>query len=136
MEKDYIDVPIEHEAAAMNLIKNQTKEFFKLIQDKVGELVWEVANNYLESHMEGDVIVNYKDSVKNEIVRRSYFWCKDPKSFGEGIRQTIFEEHKEEILPLIRNEQIVALEKEVERLKADLIKADLRAVAEARNYRY
>lgn len=87
--------------------------------------------------MEGDVIVNYKDSVKNEIVRRSYFWCKDPKSFwGESIRQTIFEEHKEEILPLIRNEQIVALEKEVERLKADLIKADLRAVAEARNYRY
>lgn len=32
MEKDYIDVPIEHEAAAMNLIKNQTKEFLNLFK--------------------------------------------------------------------------------------------------------
>ena len=120
MKKDYIDVPLECEAAATDRVKEKTKEFFNVIQDKVNELVWQVANDYLESHMEGDVISNYQNSVRQEVMRCSHLWCKDRDSFwGKSIRQAIFEDHKDEILPLIQNEQIAVLEKENERLKAE-----------------
>ena len=119
MKKDYIDVPFEHTVAATDEVKTRTKEFFEVIQDKVKELVWQVANDYLESHMEVDVISNYQDSVRGEVLRCSYLWCRDPSSFwGKSIRQAIFDEHKDELLPLINNEQIEVLEKEIERQKA------------------
>ncbi len=116
--KDYISVPFEVEAKASEEVKSQTAEMMKKLADGVKGLVWQVANDYIENHLEGDVLSNYDSHVRNEVVRCAHIWVRDKDNFwGKQIRRNLLEEHRAEILPLIQNEEIERLREEVEKEK-------------------
>lgn len=129
-EKTYIDIDFDKEMAATDEIKRGTSELMKLVAEKVGELVWQVADDYINTHLESDVICNYQDAVRQEVIRLAHFWSKHKDDFyGKSLRKAILDEHKETILPLIKDELIERMEKEISDLNRRI-----QIMSEARNF--
>jgi hypothetical protein len=120
-EKSYIDVDFDLGQSAIAEVKRGTSELMKILKDKIGELVWEISNSYIETHLENDVLANYDDAVRQEVIRLAHFWSRHKDDFyGKSLRKAIFDDHKEEILPLIKDETIEELQKEVKTLKKQI----------------
>lgn len=120
-EPTYINVPYEIEQKALGEVKEKTKDFFKLIQDHVNQLVWQVVDEYMNEHMEGDAISNLQSSIRQEVCRCSHIWCRDKEDFyGKSIREQLWNEYKEELAPMIQCERIEELEKELARTVKNL----------------
>lgn len=118
---EYEKVPYEIEEKATDEVKRLTAELMKKLAKDVHDVAWQVANDYIREWAESDSICNLRDALRNEVIRCSHSWARSEKDFyGQEIRKSIFEEHKEEILPLIQNEHVTELTKEVARLKEQL----------------
>jgi hypothetical protein len=115
----YVKVAWEIERLAGDEVKTKTKELMLAVADNVKELVWQVANDYIENYADSEPLRNYSDRVENEVFRCSHIWVKEEGFWGKNLRAKLLEEHREEILPLLRTEYIAKLEEEVKRL-ADL----------------
>lgn len=113
-DKEYIDTPVELEDAALKEVKKLTSELMTKIKDAIGEIVWQVANDYINDHLESDCISNLQANIRHELTRCSCFWTRNKDDFwGKSIRAKIFDEYKDEILPLIKDEQMQNLMNEV-----------------------
>lgn len=99
------------EEETINAVKEGVRqEIGKLINTlKVSfeSIIWEVANNYIENHLEIDVFMNYREHVRNELIGQSInHMLNDSHYWGRKMRDAIYEEHKEELTKLIQNDQI------------------------------
>lgn len=111
----------ELQDAVIKEIKERTAEMMRVIAEKAKEVVWDIANNYIENYLEVDVVLNYDSSVRDEVTEEANKWAISKKDcWGMGVRRLIFEEHKDVILPMIEAEQLDAKEKEIESLKEQL----------------
>lgn len=93
-------------------------QFAADLKKKAGELAWQVCNDYVE-YAEFEPFSNWKDRARSELLKEQY-WKKPEDYWGGVMRNTIYQEHKEELLPLIRDDQMARLEKELVDLKKQL----------------
>lgn len=114
-DKPYIEIPYALEQTAMEEVKRGTKELMEKVAEGVQQIVWQIANDYIDQHLEVDVLNNYQDAVRNEVVRLSFYWFRRDEIWGKSIRAKILEEHKDELLPLIQNDEIQRLKEELQK---------------------
>lgn len=120
-ENAYLKIPSELNNAALAEVKTLATELMAKIHDSISNMIWQITNDYMQNYLESDCINNLKDALRNEVARCSHLWIKEPDDFwGKNIRLKIYEEHKEELLPLIRNQQFTLLEEQNARLKEQL----------------
>jgi len=116
-EEDYL-VSFDLEEAASEQVKKLTKELMQVVAKKIYEITFEVADDYINNYLENDAITNLRDGIRQEVLQMAHYWSRDPNSFyGKCVRDAIWKEHREEILPIIQNEAIELLTKELEDAK-------------------
>jgi hypothetical protein len=114
-ENQYVNIPVEVEELASEEVKKLTSKLMQVVSETVKDLVWQVADAYIHDYLENDILQNYRDTVRQEIARASHIWSRTKDDYyGSNIRAKIYEEHKEELIPLIQCEEIKRLKKELE----------------------
>lgn len=104
---------LELEEQLTNDVKKKVSEMFGKVVESASELAWTMANDYINKYLETDTYVNCRDTIRNEVSWDAYRRTREPKdSWGKEIREAIFQDHKEEILALIKDDQIEKLQRE------------------------
>lgn len=99
------------EAKVSEQIKEYLTKFAGKLRDDIEQIVYEVANSYIDVHADSEPVSNYLHELRCHLFREGASWAIDEKSdWGRKIREAIYEEHKEQILPLIQNEQLEDLQ--------------------------
>jgi hypothetical protein len=116
-EKDYIDIALDLEDEVTKEVQRGVRDVVTKLADTVNQLIWQMANDYIHTHLEVDVLNNYQNAVRDEVCRCAHIWVRDRESFwGKDIRLKLFEEHKDEILPLIVSDVLEERDQEIARL--------------------
>lgn len=109
-----INEKFELESKIGERVKSILKSLEKDLAKQIQEIVWTACNDYIE-YAEWEPLENWKSRIRSELIEdRPYM--KD-EYWGRTIRGTILAEHKEELLPLLRNELITTQEEEIKKLK-------------------
>lgn len=109
-----INEKFELESKIGERVKSILKSLEKDLAKQIQEIVWTACNDYIE-YAEWEPLENWKSRIRSELIEdRPYM--KD-EYWGRTIRRTILAEHKEELLPLLRNELITTQEEEIKKLK-------------------
>ena len=127
-EKEYPEVPWVIEYACSEHIKLETNEMVKKFLKSFEHILVGVADEYIQNHLVPDVIRNYDNSIRQEVCECSYIWSRQPNSrWGKDIRRKIFEDHREEIIELIKSDEIDSLKEQLDRLRKEHRELKLKA---------
>lgn len=98
-------------------VKEELEKLKKTLTKELKDIVWTACNDYAE-WAEFEPLQNWKDRARSDLLGDNYH--ESPDFWGKKMRAKIYEENKTELIPLIRNERILALEKEVEDLRKQI----------------
>ncbi len=87
----------------------------KSLPKQLQEIVWQTCNDYVE-YATYEPLENWKDRTRHELIGL----YSDKGFWGKTMRLTIWKEHRDEILPLIKDDVIEAQTNEIESLKERL----------------
>jgi len=105
---------LELEEQLTNDVKEKVTKMFGKVLESASELAWSIANDYTNKYLEYDTYVNCRNKIRDEISKEAYQSARESKNWwGKEIRQAIFQDHKEEILALIKDDQIENLERQI-----------------------
>lgn len=95
-------------------VKEHLENIKKQVTKELADLVWTACNDYVE-YADYEPLRNWKDRERYSLVGAKYYAHKNC-FWGKQMREKIFEEYKDTILPMIKDEQIEAMQKEIDRL--------------------
>jgi 3-phosphoglycerate kinase len=117
MEDLKIDEMFDLEMKTGEQVKKQIEALKKTLSKELSDIVWTACNDYVE-YADWEPLNNWRSRARDELLGDDY--QTSPDFWGKKMRAKIYEENKAELIPLIQNERIAALEKEAAELREAL----------------